>query len=193
MRYSSIMGRSLSRNRLMRLVAAGAVAVPALQVTGGAAQDATLSASPATSPASGDLAVRRNATSLSAAEKKAFTDAILAIKATPSPWNADYSIYDQFVVWHRDAFACDLMAAHMGPAFFPWHRMFLKLFEEQLQAIDPSVTVPYWDWAVDDAVDSYVWQDDLMGGLGRSRPSVGGDGRPLPQGQLGDHDLRRGR
>ncbi|HWV35973.1 MAG TPA: tyrosinase family protein [Thermomicrobiales bacterium] len=170
MRYSSIMDRSLSRNRLMRLVAAGAVAVPALHAAGGAAQDATPVASPiaspVASPVSGELAVRRNAKSLSAAEKKAFTDAVLAIKAAPSPWDADYSIYDQFVVWHRDAFACDLMAAHMGPAFFPWHRMFLKLFEEQLQAIDPSVTVPYWDWTVDDTVDSYVWQDDFMGGSG---------------------------
>jgi len=161
-----LMTRSLTRARLLRLAAAGAAALPVLHLAQGAAHDATpLPASPVATPV-GPPAVRRDAKSLSAAEKKAFTDAILAIKAQPSPWSADLNLYDQFVVWHRDAFTCDLMAAHMGPAFFPWHRMYLRLFEQQLQAVDPSVTLPYWDWTVDDETESYLWRDDFMGGNG---------------------------
>ncbi len=142
----------------------GAVAT-SLMVRDVVAQGATPMATPMASPA-GEVRVRRNAKDLTAEEKKAFTDAILTLKATPSPWTEGVSTYDQFVLWHRDAFECDLMAAHMGPAFFPWHRMYLHLFEEQLRTVDPSISLPYWDWTVDQEPDSYVWQEDLMGGSG---------------------------
>ena len=54
----------------------------------------------------------------------------------------------------------------MGPAFLPWHRQFLRMFELELQAIEPTVTLPYWDWTVDRDLDAYVWADDFMGGDG---------------------------
>lgn len=124
---------------------------------------ATPSASPA---ATGNLIVRPNGATLSADQKLAFTNAVLALKKKPSPWIEGLSTYDTFVLWHRDAFNCDINAAHMGPAFFPWHRMYLHLFEQQLREVDPTVSIPYWDWTVDNTVDSYVWQPDLMGGDG---------------------------
>lgn len=118
-----------------------------------------------TSP-SGKVTVRKNGSAMTAAEKKAFTDAVLQLKKTTSPWTPPLSIYDTFVLWHREAFDCSLMAAHMGPAFFPWHRVFTRLFELQLQKINPDLFVPYWDWTVDQGHDAYLWQDDLMGGDG---------------------------
>lgn len=33
-----------------------------------------------------------------------------------------------------------------GPNFLAWHRHYLAVFERRLQAIDPQVAVPYWDW-----------------------------------------------
>ena len=147
--------------------AAGTATVSASWMRDVLAQDATpVAATPMASPVVDDVRVRRNARDLSADEKRAFTDAVLTLKEKPSPWDSSVNAYDQFVLWHRDAFHCDLMAAHMGPAFFPWHRQFLLLFEDQLREVDPSVTLPYWDWTVDDATDSYLWQDDFMGGTG---------------------------
>ncbi|HEX9644863.1 MAG TPA: tyrosinase family protein [Acidimicrobiia bacterium] len=35
---------------------------------------------------------------------------------------------------------------HWGSAFLPWHRHFLIRLEQRLQAIDPSLTIPYWAW-----------------------------------------------
>lgn len=65
----------------------------------------------------------------------------------------------------------DVVAEHepaglLESAFFPWHRMYLHLFEQQLQLVDPTVSLPYWDWTVDNATDSWIWQDDFMGGDG---------------------------
>ncbi len=30
--------------------------------------------------------------------------------------------------------------------FLPWHRAYLHILEQSLQAIHPDVTIPYWDW-----------------------------------------------
>ena len=64
-------------------------------------------------------------------------------------------------------------AAHIGPAFLPWHRYFLLRFEQDLQSVDPSVTLPYWDWAADseleDPASSPIWSPDFMGGNGNPR------------------------
>jgi tyrosinase len=55
----------------------------------------------------------------------------------------------------------------MTPSFFPWHRRFLLEFERALRDIDSSVSVPYWDWTVDNSPASSLWAEDFMGGTGR--------------------------
>jgi tyrosinase len=37
-----------------------------------------------------------------------------------------------------------LPQAHRAPGFLPWHRAYLLDLERELQAIDPSVALPYW-------------------------------------------------
>ena len=38
--------------------------------------------------------------------------------------------------------------------FLPWHRLWLRGIERELQKIDPKATIPYWNWALDSAVSS---------------------------------------
>jgi tyrosinase len=154
---------TISRRTLLKQGAATAIAFAGSGVAAG--RVVAQSPSPSVSAPAG-LRVRPNAATLSSAQKAAYVNAILALKQQPSPWIQGLSTYDTFVLWHRDAFDCGLNAAHMGAAFLPWHRQYLKLFEEQLQAVDPTVSLAYWDWTVDDAPDSYLWQDDFMGGNG---------------------------
>ena len=35
---------------------------------------------------------------------------------------------------------------HHTPLFLPWHRAYLYLFERALQDLDPSASLPWWDW-----------------------------------------------
>lgn len=149
-----------------RGILAGLIAIVGLSVA------APSSASGATSvPA---LRVRKSVTDLTAAERSAFVDAVLALKATPSPYDPSLTYYDQFVAWHVaitlcqgiDPLARHQQMAHAGPMFLPWHREYLLLFEDALQSVGGTgVTLPYWDWTDHSSVAS-VFADDFMGGDG---------------------------
>ncbi|MBS1494969.1 MAG: tyrosinase family protein [Bacteroidetes bacterium] len=113
-----------------------------------------------------NLRVRKNVKFLTAAERSDFVQAVLMLKNTSSPYQPALSYYDQFVSWHTNAFYCDTMAAHMGPAFCPWHRQFLLMFENALRSVSgKDVTIPYWDWTDVESTNS-VFMDDFMGGNG---------------------------
>ncbi|HVE64283.1 MAG TPA: tyrosinase family protein [Mycobacteriales bacterium] len=118
----------------------------------------------------GDL-VRRNVKELSPDERTAFVDAVLALKQAPSPFDARYSYYDQFVVWHVSLYRCsgqehDIRAGHGGPFFLPWHRAFVLLFEKALRDVSHKrIAVPYWDWS-DPESTAVVFADDFMGDNG---------------------------
>jgi tyrosinase len=117
--------------------------------------------------------VRKNQSSLSAPEKQKFVKAVLDLKAETRPGHTLNS-YDQFVQWHKDTVdeATGREDAHMGPAFFAWHRVFLRVFDAYLQGIsgDRDLSVPYWDWTVDNSPTSSIWADTFMGGNGNGAP-----------------------
>ncbi|MFD9424124.1 MULTISPECIES: tyrosinase family protein [unclassified Streptomyces] len=106
---------------------------------------------------------RKNQRDLTRAEKRRLVDALLRLKRSGR--------YDEFVVMHQEFYVSDaedrLRPAHMTPSFFPWHRRYLLEFEGALQAVDPGVSIPYWDWTVDNTPSSSLWADDLLGGNGR--------------------------
>ena len=77
---------------------------------------------------------------LSNTEWSAFAKAVKQLQSGPSP-----TPYDAIVKIHVDNQA----AVHGYPLFFPWHRYYVLVFEQHLQAIDPSIMVPYWDWGYD--------------------------------------------
>lgn len=101
------------------------------------------------------LAVRKNVSTLTWAERERFIAAVLELKRR--------GVYDEYVKQHLAHSA----HGHRGPGFLPWHREFLRRFELSLQGIDPTVTVPYWDWTVD-GKSSSLWDPDFMGGDGRA-------------------------
>ncbi len=53
--------------------------------------------------------------------------------------------------------------AHMQPAFLTWHRAFLLLVERELQKIDPSVALHYWNW---DGASPNMFAQSFLGAPG---------------------------
>ncbi len=70
-----------------------------------------------------------------------------------------------------------MQIAHSSPVFLPWHRVFIRMFELDLQFADKvingedgKIALPYWDWTRDRSLDpkdkkqGYLWQPDFLGG-----------------------------
>jgi tyrosinase len=128
--------------------------------------------------------VRRNLKEWTSQEKADYVAAVLAMKRTVSPYNASLNYYDQFVKWHLDAFLCTNGSAHMGPAFLPWHRQFLLLYEKALSDVSGGkvTTVPYWDWT-DPASLSVIFDENFMGGGGDSTQNYAVTTGPFRKGE----------
>lgn len=108
------------------------------------------------------MEIRKNQNALSDDEKAEFVEAVLKFKKDGN--NKTGRNYDTYVKWHIDK----AMPAHSSPQFLPWHRVFIRLLEEDLKEVsgNPDITVPYWDWTVDNEIGSSLWKDDFLGGNG---------------------------
>ncbi len=119
---------------------------------------------------------RKNVKHLTADEKTRFVNAIVALKSQNSVIHPGaQSRYDDFVETHLNAmwdFSLNMMRplswGHVDSVFFSWHRELLYRFEELLQSVDPTVTIPYWDWTREQnsAAAGYPLKNDLIGGDG---------------------------
>ncbi|KAI8055761.1 hypothetical protein BDF22DRAFT_671988 [Syncephalis plumigaleata] len=119
------------------------------------------------------LSIRREIRKLSPTELDRFFNAVLELKRRR---DGDLSIYDRFVQVHLD----NTDVAHGVPSFLPWHRKFIRDFELALQRIDPSVSLPYWDWSLDSQApeQSPIFSDHMYGGNGE------GDDNCVPNGRF---------
>lgn len=120
------------------------------------------------------MGCRKNQATLTVAEKAAFVSAVLALKNNVPSQMGLTNRYDDYVQTHMNAMMANPGWGHQLPAFLPWHRELLRHFELDLQAIDPTVTIPYWDWTVD---------QDPNGPTSPFTPDfLGGDGDPVTTG-----------
>ena len=82
--------------------------------------------------------IRKNANNLEAGERQRFLSALASLNAASTGGMGGFADYANI---HADA---GIMEAHGNAGFLPWHRAFLLDLERELQAIDPSVSLPYW-------------------------------------------------
>jgi hypothetical protein len=130
------------------------------------------------------LRVRRSWTTLSAAERKAFIDALLKLKATPAQYDSicdgsssrlrKYTLdaYDYYVEKHIRAFTCESAGTrvpgsatqptpHAGPTFLSFHREYLLELESELATVSrkPKFALPYFDYG--DPLDQVFSPNDI--------------------------------
>ncbi|KAI0217563.1 hypothetical protein L0F63_000293 [Massospora cicadina] len=102
--------------------------------------------------------------SLSSEKLKAFFNAVKSLHSS-----SDTDVFNQHSAIHYN----NSHHAHGVPAFFPWHREFLRSYELALQKVDPSVVLPYWDWSIDSQAPEHspILTNAYFGGNGRSLDS----------------------
>jgi len=128
------------------------------------------------------MRVRKNAAEMTDTEWTRFCKAVVALKHTfPAGQSEEskISVYDQFVAQHRGVRTLSGArdGGHGGPAFLPWHREYLRRFEAALMAVDPRVTLPYWNWGLgDDPETVNDSETDALFGNDRLGPREGETG-----------------
>jgi tyrosinase len=107
----------------------------------------------ATTVGSVDLMVRirKDANTLAPAERDRFLAAMATIN------NKGAGRFVDFRDMHDGRADAEM---HGNPGFLAWHRAYLLDLERELQAIDPSVTIPYWRF---DRPAPNVFTTDFMG------------------------------
>lgn len=99
--------------------------------------------------------VRKNANNLTSSERARF---LFALRNFRNKMGTNYVLLQEM---HRLAQSISNDQGHRQPAFLPWHRAMLLQVERELQAIDPSVALHYWNW--DNAAPN-VFIPEFIGG-----------------------------
>lgn len=112
--------------------------------------------------AAGMVRIRRDANQLSTHERDRFLRALVKLNGsagggTFTALGQTYfnyqTIHDQIGSTAHSFFNNTIPAR---PAFMPWHRLFIVRLERELQALDPSVALPYWDFSETDPAQAPV-------------------------------------
>ena len=85
----------------------------------------------------GGIRIRKEFRDMTVEEWTTFRKAILAVYAQNEKKR---NLIDYWTRIHLD----HVPDAHNTAQFFPWHRYFVKIFEDQLRLVHPNVTIPYW-------------------------------------------------
>ena len=130
--------------------------------------------------------VRRELRSLTSDDLDKTMDAMYAMWSTADAegqtvYGADFHSATFFAEMHDfNAAWMDGDHIHEGLGFLPQHIKMSNMFEASMQAVDPSVTLFYWDFTVDEAAGSSIFEslmfsEDTFGSLTES--SSTGDGQ----------------
>jgi len=120
--------------------------------------------------------IRKNAQTLPAPERDRYLAALGILNARGQ------GAYRDFRDMHTDETTREM---HGSPGFLPWHRAYVLDLERALQAIDATVTVPYWRF---DQPAPNLFTADFMGESDSNEVAQFRPGHPLNQWAT-DHEL----
>ena len=116
--------------------------------------------------------LRKNYKGMSDDQKQRFVRAIKTLSQS--------GVVGKFAEIHNANF---FLGIHGTSHFLPWHREMLYRFELELQKVDSSVTIPYWDSTADNLSSSPLWAEAFLGQFNSAwnlNRALGAPGTRLP-------------
>ncbi|KAK4446432.1 hypothetical protein QBC34DRAFT_450849 [Podospora aff. communis PSN243] len=116
------------------------------------------------------------------AEKQSYLNAVLCLATKPSKLkiSTHNKLYDDFGYVHAQL--SNPQKIHFEPAFLPWHRYFVQVYENALRECGYTGAAMYWDWAADaHAPAQAAVFDPVLGFGGNGNDTTGNDGLPRIQ------------
>jgi hypothetical protein len=95
---------------------------------------------------------RKNYRDLTPVERDRLVQALYHVKAL--------GIVDQYAAEHETHFSHGI---HTSSHFLPWHRDFIRRFEDALRTFHPAVTLPYWNSVADTSPSDPLWDNAFLG------------------------------
>ncbi|MGB2713656.1 MAG: tyrosinase family protein [Vicinamibacterales bacterium] len=95
---------------------------------------------------------RKNYRDLTPVERDRLVQALYHVKAL--------GIVDQYAAEHETHFSHGI---HTSSHFLPWHRDFIRRFEDALRTYHPAVTLPYWNSVADTSPSDPLWDNAFLG------------------------------
>ncbi|KAH6856124.1 monooxygenase [Chaetomium sp. MPI-CAGE-AT-0009] len=96
------------------------------------------------------------------AEQTSYIQAALCLATKPSRLGLSSTLYDDFARVHDILFS----QVHSVPAFLPWHRYFVHVYEEALHECGYTGNAMYWDWVADSQAPASAAVWDPVTGFG---------------------------
>ncbi len=93
--------------------------------------------------------IRRNIAQVDPAERALFRDAMKQLNHRLFGGSRTDSVPGGVTWWFKQDEIHQATHVHHGPEFLPWHREICNRLEEMLRAINPQLSLHYWDWTQD--------------------------------------------
>ena len=93
--------------------------------------------------------IRRNIASVDPTERALLRDAFIELNSRYFPGSRTDPIPGGVSWWFKQDDIHQRTHVHGGPEFLPWHREIVNRLEEMLRAVDPRLSLHYWDWKQD--------------------------------------------
>ncbi|EPJ36190.1 putative tyrosinase-like protein tyr-3 [Streptomyces afghaniensis 772] len=95
--------------------------------------------------------IRRNVAEIDDDERDAFVKAIKELNKRHYPGSRDEFPPGGVSHWFKQDEIHQATHVHQGPEFLPWHRELCNRFEQLIRAVEPRLSLHYWDWNTDPA------------------------------------------
>jgi len=126
--------------------------------------------------------IRRNIASVDPSERSMLRDAFIELNRRVFPGSRnDKPAPGGVTWWFKQDEIHQATHVHQGPEFLPWHREVVNRLEEMLRAINPQLSLHYWDWTQDPrAIQNANLGGGRTGSLNLFTPDFMGYGGAIP-------------